>query len=227
MNTRTEFPVVTIDGPVGSGKGTIARGVARGLGWRLLDSGALYRLLALAAGRKGIALDDAVQALKETGTIRARLDMGGQVVLYGDHGSTEVAIAAPRQRDIAALTLLVDSGSVATSGNSEHGITIEGKDYGHLLDPRTGLPAPDFGSLTVWADNATTADCLSTGLYVLGPVEALRWAERHPGIEVLIIEPEDTGRLRARISSGLTNRVRLLSDNIRLIDSGTTLTSRQ
>jgi cytidylate kinase len=58
MNTRTEFPVVTIDGPVGSGKGTIARGVARGLGWHLLDSGALYRLLALAAGRKGIALDD-------------------------------------------------------------------------------------------------------------------------------------------------------------------------
>jgi len=58
MNTRPEFPVVTIDGPVGSGKGTIARGVARGLGWHLLDSGALYRLLALAAGRKGIVLDD-------------------------------------------------------------------------------------------------------------------------------------------------------------------------
>ena len=50
--------MVTIDGPVGSGKGTIARGVARRLGWHLLDSGALYRLLALAAGRQGVALDD-------------------------------------------------------------------------------------------------------------------------------------------------------------------------
>jgi cytidylate kinase len=58
MTTRTEIPVVTIDGPVGSGKGTIARRVAEGLGWHLLDSGALYRLLALAAGRQGVALDD-------------------------------------------------------------------------------------------------------------------------------------------------------------------------
>ena len=58
MNTRSEIPVVTIDGPVGSGKGTIARRVARELGWHLLDSGALYRLLALAAGRQGVALDD-------------------------------------------------------------------------------------------------------------------------------------------------------------------------
>ena len=58
MSTRTEIPVVTIDGPVGSGKGTIARGVARELGWHLLDSGALYRLLALAASRQDVALDD-------------------------------------------------------------------------------------------------------------------------------------------------------------------------
>jgi cytidylate kinase len=52
-------PVITIDGPVGSGKGTIARHVATALGWHLLDSGALYRLVALAAGRAGVALDDA------------------------------------------------------------------------------------------------------------------------------------------------------------------------
>lgn len=43
-------PVIAIDGPSGSGKGTIARRVASSLGWHLLDSGALYRLLALAAG---------------------------------------------------------------------------------------------------------------------------------------------------------------------------------
>jgi cytidylate kinase len=52
------IPVVTIDGPSGSGKGTIARRVAASLGWHLLDSGALYRLVALDATRKGIALDD-------------------------------------------------------------------------------------------------------------------------------------------------------------------------
>ncbi|GGY65422.1 (d)CMP kinase [Marinobacter zhanjiangensis] len=51
-------PVVTVDGPGGSGKGTITQMLARRLGWHLLDSGALYRLTALAALRQGVALDD-------------------------------------------------------------------------------------------------------------------------------------------------------------------------
>ena len=51
-------PVIAIDGPSGSGKGTIARQVAAALGWHLLDSGALYRLTALAADRHGVSLQD-------------------------------------------------------------------------------------------------------------------------------------------------------------------------
>jgi CMP/dCMP kinase len=51
-------PVITIDGPSGSGKGTIARKVADALGFHLLDSGALYRLTAISARNQGIALDD-------------------------------------------------------------------------------------------------------------------------------------------------------------------------
>lgn len=52
------FPVITVDGPSGSGKGTICSLLARELGWNLLDSGALYRLVALAARHHGVALDD-------------------------------------------------------------------------------------------------------------------------------------------------------------------------
>ena len=52
-------PVIAIDGPSGSGKGTIARRVAQQLGWHLLDSGALYRLVALAAQQKGVDLGNA------------------------------------------------------------------------------------------------------------------------------------------------------------------------
>jgi cytidylate kinase len=51
-------PVIAIDGPTGSGKGTVCRGLARKLGWHLLDSGALYRLVALVAAQKSIALED-------------------------------------------------------------------------------------------------------------------------------------------------------------------------
>ncbi|MBU2965122.1 (d)CMP kinase [Amphritea sp. 2_MG-2023] len=52
------FPVITVDGPSGSGKGTICSLLARELGWNLLDSGALYRLVGLAARHHGVALDD-------------------------------------------------------------------------------------------------------------------------------------------------------------------------
>ncbi len=52
-------PIVTIDGPSGSGKGTISRAVARRVGWHLLDSGALYRLVAFAGADAGLAADDA------------------------------------------------------------------------------------------------------------------------------------------------------------------------
>jgi cytidylate kinase len=69
MTTRTR--VIAIDGPSGSGKGTIARRVAEALGYHLLDSGALYRLTALAAKRRDVALDDTVKLA----SIAANLDV--------------------------------------------------------------------------------------------------------------------------------------------------------
>jgi len=58
MNQMKKVPVLTIDGPGGAGKGTICQLVAKQLGWHLLDSGALYRLTALAASKHGVALDN-------------------------------------------------------------------------------------------------------------------------------------------------------------------------
>jgi len=55
---KAAIPVITIDGPSGSGKGTISRLLARRLGWHFLDSGALYRLVALAAIQHSVPLDD-------------------------------------------------------------------------------------------------------------------------------------------------------------------------
>lgn len=64
MINNIDFPVVTIDGPGGAGKGTLCMLLATKLGWHLLDSGAIYRVLAVAADKRSIALDD-VAALAE------------------------------------------------------------------------------------------------------------------------------------------------------------------
>lgn len=89
--TENNVPVVTIDGPGGSGKGTIARLLARELGWHLLDSGVLYRLTALAAVNHGVSLEDE-ESLK---VLAAHLDVqflsgdddtaGGGIVFEGEH----------------------------------------------------------------------------------------------------------------------------------------------
>ncbi|RDB42249.1 (d)CMP kinase [Halomonas sp. DQ26W] len=76
--------VLTVDGPGGAGKGTISRLVADRLGWQLLDSGALYRLTALAARRHDVALDDE-PAL-------ARLTIGLDVVFLAEEDTTRVLL---------------------------------------------------------------------------------------------------------------------------------------
>lgn len=76
------IPVITIDGPSGSGKGTIARLIAQELGYHFLDSGALYRLLAFAAQRNGVALDDQPALV----TLAAKLS----IVFPADGGEDDV-----------------------------------------------------------------------------------------------------------------------------------------
>lgn len=88
MAPSKHAPVLTIDGPSGSGKGTVSQLVAEKLGWHYLDSGALYRVTALAATDAGVALDDAnaVAAAARALDVAFRLRPGGvaEVLLAGE-----------------------------------------------------------------------------------------------------------------------------------------------
>jgi len=105
MSETSDIPVIAIDGPSGSGKGTIARRVADTLGWHLLDSGALYRLVALAAQQSSVALDD-VGALSQ---LAARLD-----VRFGsdERGEEQIWLAGD---DVTALIRTEEGGAGASS----------------------------------------------------------------------------------------------------------------
>ncbi|MFT5286376.1 MAG: thiamine biosynthesis lipoprotein [Planctomycetota bacterium] len=153
---------------------------------------------------KGAALDQAIDALRAAGVKSAKLDFGGQIAVFGR--AATVSIADPRDRRTAVLSLRLETGSLATSGNSERSVLIDGVRYGHLLDPRTGSPAPDFGTATVIAPDAFTADALSTGFFVLGPERALKIAEQLQDVELLILDTRGP-ELRVLTTSGLRDKL--------------------
>lgn len=132
MAEHQRIPVITIDGPSGSGKGTIARLIARQLDFHFLDSGALYRVLALLAVRRGVALDDAPAQSELAAEMDIRFPsdtVSEQVLLQGQDVSNEIrseevgsgaskvaalpevrAALLQRQRDFAVLPGLVADG---------------------------------------------------------------------------------------------------------------------
>ena len=140
---------------------------------------------------KGYALD---RMLALT-TGDALIDFGGQLIARGEH---EVAIADPQHRDKPVLALKLANASLSTSSTSEQ--------PNHIIDPRTGNPVPARGSVSVIADDALTADILSTALYVMGEDEGLRWADDH-GVAAIFITPTH----HVRLSANARERVRGLS----------------
>jgi thiamine biosynthesis lipoprotein len=167
---------------------------------------------------KGAGLDAAARAILEAGATGVVMDFGGQVLRAGQHDTPGIYdIAAPNDRSRGVVRVSIESGSLATTANSERRFQVGEQSLGHILDPRTGRPAPDFGSVTVWAPDAFTADCLSTGLFVMGPDVALAWAEQHEGIEVLVLivsNEADKPQLTARMTSGMRDRFTALVPGI-------------
>ena len=152
---------------------------------------------------KGAALRAAARGLEADGVDRALIDLGGQLWAQGSAQKPwSVYIAHPEQRQRRVARLEVHGVSVATSGTSERFIEAEGMRWGHILDPRTGQPAPAWGSVTVVSADPVEADALATALYVMGPQEGRAWAARHPEVDALFLEAE-SGALAASWTGGM------------------------
>ncbi len=157
---------------------------------------------------KGAALNAARTVAERAGIRAGVLNFGGQLLLLGQQPSLQaIAVADPRNRSRAAATLKVGGGSVATTSLSEKRFASSGKRFGHILDPRTGRPAPPWGSVTVVDNDAMVADLLATALFVMGPEPGLRWAERN-GVAALFLKTSD-GDVEATWTSKLNGTVEL------------------
>ena len=141
-----DIPIITIDGPSGSGKGTIARRVADRLGWHLLDSGALYRLVALAGQRRGVARDDQAGFERVAQQLDVRFglaaDGGEQVWLEGEEVSTAIRT---EQAGEGASQVAVMPGVRAALLERQRafamppGLVADGRDMGTVVFPAAAL----------------------------------------------------------------------------------------
>jgi cytidylate kinase len=141
-NGSAQAPVIAVDGPGGSGKGTICRAIAQELGWHLLDSGALYRLVALAAERHAIELDDVAGLAALAGNLDAEFhaDADGQelITLGGDEVSREIRAetCGSRASRIASIPEVRDAlTNRQRAYRQPPGLVADGRDMGSVIFP--------------------------------------------------------------------------------------------
>jgi cytidylate kinase len=137
-----DVPVITIDGPSGSGKGTVSRAVAKALGWSLLDSGALYRLVALAGRRASVSLSDGAAL----GQLASRIDIrfgsnesGDEVVWLDGQDATRAIRTEEAGGDASRVAALGEVRAALLDRQRRFavppGLVADGRDMGTVIFP--------------------------------------------------------------------------------------------
>jgi CMP/dCMP kinase len=139
-------PIITVDGPSGSGKGTVSRLVADRLGWHLLDSGALYRLVAYAGQQRGLQADDAAghAAIAEHLDVRFGLGPRGQEQIWLEGREVSTAIRSEQAGDGASRVAAMPAVRAALLGRQHAfagppGLVADGRDMGTVVFPTADL----------------------------------------------------------------------------------------
>jgi thiamine biosynthesis lipoprotein len=141
---------------------------------------------------KGYAVDRCAAVLRAHGARRALVNLGGNMRAIGappgKNGWT-IGIRDPESEADLIGRLAIRDEAVSTSGNYENFVTIDGRRYGHIIDPRTGRPVDHALAVTVVAPTATAADAFSTGMFVLGPEGSRAVALIDPSIRAVFVLP--------------------------------------
>ena len=144
----------------------------------------------LGAIAKGSVIDGGAACLKENGVKDFLINAGGDIrTSCEDFGDWVVGLTNPINKTGPVLDKMsLCNKAIATSGDYEKFVEIEGKKYNHIINPKTGQPAQLCSSVTVMADSAQLADVVSTAVFILGPVEGLALCRQLNNVEALIID---------------------------------------
>ena len=140
-----DIPVITIDGPTASGKGTLAAAIAARLGWHQLDSGLLYRATALAAQRQGVAADDEPGLARVAAGLQLRFD--GERVMLGRHEDNADVALELRQEQVGSMASRISAWPAVRGAlqalqlgfQALPGLVADGRDMGTVIFPEAPL----------------------------------------------------------------------------------------
>ena len=143
---------------------------------------------------KGYAAECAKKILQQNGIESGIVNAAGDLTAWGYQENGEawtIGIADPNKKESVFSTFNITNTSVATSGNYEKFVIIDGKKYSHTIDPKTGYPISGIKSVTIIAENAEIADALATPVTVMGIEVGLNFINQIPNIGCIIIDDYD------------------------------------
>jgi thiamine biosynthesis lipoprotein len=151
---------------------------------------------------KGYAAEKTRQYLKSLGATAGIVNASGDLTTWGNQPNGKpwtIGIADPNNASSIFSYLEVSDMAVATSGNYEKFIWVNGRKYSHTINPKTGLPITGIKSVTILTPNAELADALTTPIAIMGIEAGLHLINQLHQVEAIIIDDDDRVYLSKQI----------------------------
>ncbi|MGX7352670.1 FAD:protein FMN transferase [Enterococcus canis] len=162
--------------------------------------------LDLGAIAKGFITDKVVEVLKDNDVTTAIVDLGGNVYVLGHspRGTDTpwtVGIQDPNQaRNVTVGSVPETNKTLVTSGIYERYLTVDGKTYHHLFNPKTGYPFDnDIAGITIITDKSVDGDALSTAVFSMGVKKGMEFVDKQKNVEAIFVTKEDKIYLSAGV----------------------------
>lgn len=134
------IPVLTIDGPSGAGKGTVSRSIAKQLGWHYLDSGSIYRSLALATLQQGVDLEDETAVVDVAKNMNLAFECGDELIVKLNNEDITLQLGLETTGNAASLIASLPKVRAALLAKQQSfrqapGLVADGRDMGTVVFP--------------------------------------------------------------------------------------------
>ncbi|MDF2553563.1 MAG: FAD:protein transferase [Chryseobacterium sp.] len=143
---------------------------------------------------KGYAAEMAKRLLQKRGVVSGIVNASGDLTTWGNQANGKpwtIGIADPDNAKQPFSYMNITDMSIATSGNYEKFVVINGKKYSHTINPKTGMPVSGIKSVTIFCPNAEIADAMATPVSIMGIDSALNMVNQINHLECIIIDDQN------------------------------------